>query len=78
MILKPFGVVLRDNLNCLNKEQTVYSFSHIDAIGIFKRIGLLAKLQKVMRHSTINIDLTYLRGLEVAQLTENDMPMVSF
>jgi hypothetical protein len=77
MILNPFGVVLRDNLNCLNKEQAVYSFSHIDAIDIFKRIGSLTKLQKAMRHSTINVGLTYLRGLEVAQLTESDMPMVS-
>ena len=29
-----------------------------------------------MVHSSINISLTYLRGLEVAELTEEDMPMV--
>ena len=29
-----------------------------------------------MGHSSINIDLTYLRGLEIAELKEEDMPMV--
>jgi len=27
-----------------------------------------------MGHSSINVSLTYLRGLEVAELTESDMP----
>ncbi len=29
-----------------------------------------------MGHSSINIDLTYLRGLEIAELKEEDMPVV--
>jgi len=29
-----------------------------------------------MGHSSLNVSLTYLRGLEVAELTEKDMPMV--
>jgi len=29
-----------------------------------------------MGHSSINVSLTYLRGLEIAELTESDMPMV--
>jgi len=29
-----------------------------------------------MGYSSININLTYLRGLEVAELKEEDMPMV--
>ena len=29
-----------------------------------------------MGHSSINVSLTYLRGLEIAELTEEDMPMV--
>jgi len=29
-----------------------------------------------MGHSDINVSLTYLRGLEIAQLKEEDMPMV--
>jgi len=28
-----------------------------------------------MGHSSINVSLTYLRGLEIAELTEEDMPM---
>jgi hypothetical protein len=29
-----------------------------------------------MEHSSINVSLTYLRGLEIAKLKEEDMPMV--
>jgi len=31
---------------------------------------------KAMGHSSLNVSLTYLRGLEVAELKEEDMPMV--
>ena len=31
-----------------------------------------------MGHSSLNVSLTYLRGLEVAELKEEDMPMVWF
>jgi hypothetical protein len=30
-----------------------------------------------MGHSSVNVSLTYLRGLEVADLNEEDMPMIS-
>ena len=30
----------------------------------------------MMGHSSLNVSLTYLRGLEVAELKEEDMPMV--
>ena len=43
---------------------------------IFKRTGSITKLQKAMGHSSINVSLTYLRGLEVPELTENDMPVI--
>ena len=33
-------------------------------------------LQKMMGHSSINVSLTYLRGLEIAELSEEDMPVV--
>ena len=36
----------------------------------------ITKLQKAMGHSSIRVSLTYLRGLEVAELKEEDMPMV--
>jgi hypothetical protein len=29
-----------------------------------------------MDHSSINVSLTYLRGLEVPELTEGDMPVI--
>jgi len=62
--------------NLLKQDQTLYSFRHSGAIEIFKRTGSLTKLQKAMGHSSLNVSLTYLRGLEVAELKEEDMPMV--
>ena len=29
-----------------------------------------------MGHSSINVSLTYLRGLEIAELKEEDMPLI--
>ena len=60
----------------IDKSVTLYSFRHSGAIEIFKRTGSLTKLQKAMGHSSLNVSLTYLRGLEVAELKEEDMPMV--
>jgi len=31
-----------------------------------------------MGHSNLNVSLTYLRGLDVTELKEEDMPMISF
>ena len=62
--------------NTLEQGQTLYSFRHTGAIEIFKRTGSITKLQKAMGHSSINVSLTYLRGLEIAELKEEDMPMV--
>jgi len=55
---------------------TIYSFRHTGAIDIFKRTGNITKLQKAMGHSSINVSLTYLRGLEIPELTEDDMPLI--
>ena len=60
----------------IDTNQTLYSFRHSGVIEIYKRKGSLVKVQKVMCHSNLNISLTYLRGLEVAELTEEDMPKV--
>ena len=60
----------------LEQDQTLYSFRHSGAIEIFKRTGSLSKLQKAMGHSSLAVSLTYLRGLEVSELEESDMPMV--
>jgi integrase len=60
----------------IDKNITLYSFRHTGAIEIFKRTGSITTLQKAMGHSSLNVSLTYLRGLEVAELKEEDMPMV--
>jgi len=57
-------------------DQTLYSFRHSGAIEIFKRTGSITKLQKAMGHSSINVSLTYLRGLEIPELNEEDMPLI--
>jgi integrase len=62
--------------NSIEEMQTLNSFRHSGAIDIFKRTGRLTKLQKAMGHSSINVSLTYLRGLEIPELTEDNMPMV--
>ena len=62
--------------NTLEQGQTLYSFRYSGVIEIFKRTGSITKLQKAMGHSSINVSLTYLRGLEIAELKEEDMPMV--
>ena len=76
VILHSFGGDLRGSILMIDKGITIYSFRHSGAIEIFKRTGSLTKLQKAMGHSSLNVSLTYLRGLEVAELTESDMPMV--
>ena len=62
--------------NLLKEGQTLYSFRHSGAIDIFKRTGSLQKLQQAMGHSSLNVSLTYLRGLEIAELIEEDMLMI--
>jgi len=42
----------------------------------FKYTIRIKQLQKAMGHSSINVSLNYLRGLEIAELKEEDMPMV--
>ena len=58
----------------LEKDQTLYSFRHTGAIQVYEKTGSLTKLQQVMGHSSLQVSLTYLRGLEVRQLDQNDMP----
>ena len=60
----------------IDKNITIYSFRHTGALEIFKRTGNITKLQKAMGHSSIKVSLTYLRGLEVPELNEDDMPMI--
>ena len=60
----------------LEQDQTLYSMRHTGAIEIYKRTGSLSKLQKAMGHSSLAVSLTYLRGLEVSELEESDMPVI--
>ena len=60
----------------IDNDVTIYSFRHSGAIEIFKRTGSLTKLQRAMGHSSLQVSLTYLRGLEVTELKEEDMPVV--
>ena len=60
----------------MDNNVTLYSFRHSGAIGMFKRTGCITKLQKAMGRSSINVSLTYLRGLEVPKLTEGDIPII--
>jgi len=60
----------------LNKTKYNTLFRHTGAIEIYKRTGSLSKLQKAMGRSSLAVSLTYLRGLEVSELEESDMPMV--
>ena len=58
----------------LEKDQTLYSFRHTGAIRVYEKTGSLVKLQQVMGHSSLQVSLTYLRGLEVQQMELEDMP----
>ena len=58
----------------LSDKQTLYSFRHTGAIKVFEKTGSLLKLQQVMGHSTMQVSLTYLRGLELKQLDVEDLP----
>ena len=59
----------------IEKDQTLYSFRHTGAIQVYEKTGSLTKLQQVMGHSSLQVSLTYLRGLEVKQLDIDDMPV---
>ena len=61
--------------NLIEKDQTLYSFRHTGAIQVYEKTGSLTKLQQVMGHSSLQVSLTYLRGLEVRQLDVEDMPV---
>jgi integrase len=58
----------------LEANQTMYSLRHSAAVQVFEKTGSLTKLQQVMGHSSLQVSLTYLRGLQVKQLLVEDMP----
>jgi integrase len=66
----------RKRSKLLEANQTLYSFRHTGAIDVYKRTGSIEKLKAAMGHSNIMVSLTYLRGLDVAELKEEDMPVL--
>ena len=80
--VKPYAVgyfnVLWTRFKAVSTElidgQTLYSFRHSGAINVFEKTESLMKLQQVMGHSSLQVSLTYLRGLDVRQLDQDDMP----
>jgi len=58
----------------LEPDQTLYSLRHTGAIRVYDKTGSLTKLQQVMGHSSLQVSLTYLRGLEVRQIEQKNMP----
>jgi len=63
-------------LTHLNKDKHYIHSDTLELLKSFRELGSITKLQKAMGHSSINVSLTYLRGLEIAELKEEDMPMV--
>ena len=60
----------------LEKEQTLYSFRCTGTIEIYKRTGSIEKLKSAMGHPLVLVSLTYLKSLDIAELKEEDMPMI--
>ena len=49
-------------------------FKNTLAIRVYEKTGSLVKLQQVLGHSSLQVSLTYLRGLEVQQMELEDLP----
>lgn len=62
--------------NLIQADQTLYSFRHTGAIAVYKQTGSLEKLQQAMGHSSLAVTLGYLRGVDIPQLTQEDMPRI--
>jgi integrase len=60
----------------VEQQITIYSFRHTGAINVYKKSNSIQLLKEVMGHSDIKVSLTYLRGLEVPTIREDDMPMI--
>ena len=74
--LKTLWTRYKKKSKLIEKDQTLYSFRHTGAIQVYEKTGSLTKLQQVMGHSSLQVSLTYLRGLEVKQLDVEDMPIL--
>jgi hypothetical protein len=64
-------------LECFRKKRknhvfVVFNLQKLKTYGCI--IKIFYRTHPNVRHSSINVSLTYLRGLEVPELTEEDMP----
>ena len=64
----------RKQSQLMEEGVTLYSWRHHGAIKVFEKTGSLLKLQQVMGHSSMQVSLGYLRGLEIRQLNVEDLP----
>jgi len=48
----------------------------LPVLDVYKRTGSIEKLKAAMGHSNFMVSLIYLRGLDEAELKEEDMPMI--
>jgi integrase len=60
----------------IDKDVTIYSFRHTGAINVFKKSNSIHLLKEVMGHSDVKVSLTYLRGLDIPKIREEDMPIL--
>lgn len=64
--------------NGIDKDVTIYSFRHTGAINVYKKSNSIYLLKEVMGHSDVKVSLTYLRGLEIPKIKEEDMPILNY
>lgn len=60
----------------VDKDVTIYSFRHSGAINVYKKSNSIQLLKEVMGHSDVKVSLTYLRGLDIPVIREEDMPSI--
>jgi integrase len=58
----------------IETNQTLYSFRHSGALNIYNRTKSLEKVKVAMGHSSIIVTLGYLRGFDITELVEQDLP----
>jgi integrase len=58
----------------IDKDVTIYSFRHTGAINVYMKSNSIYLLKEVMGHSDVKVSLTYLRGLNIPKIREEDMP----
>lgn len=60
----------------IEPNQTLYSFRHSGALNIYNRTKSLEKVKTAMGHSSIIVTLGYLRGFDITELEEQDLPQL--